>query len=307
MGTKVKEKIVPLLVTVDIETAPDHDLSGQKDLLISLGSDLASLGIRATLFPTAKAAERSAEELRIMSRQGHEIGCHGFDHGPSEDYSKMPVDESTSLIGRSARIIEETVGCRPVSFRAPRMAASSALHEALEKNRFSVDFSISPRRVDFFNSRGAGARSFFAPPCPYHPCRNSPYREGERKLLVIPLSGFGIPFLSGSLFLFGLSAMKVLFRKLLSEAERKRCVIVYLFHSYEFAEYTGGVEDDAPFSDHHAVAKRKSLHRLYRKDRKKRYEDSFELFRYMTSFDTIRPLTGSEYLETVLGGRTGSR
>jgi hypothetical protein len=43
----------------------------------------------------------------------------------------------------------------------------------------------------------------------------------------------GVPFLSGILYLAGVSFMQALFRALLAEARRTGRPIVYLFHSYE--------------------------------------------------------------------------
>lgn len=287
--------IVPFLITCDIETAWDHDLSQQNEIIRRLGRDLTSLGITATFFTTAESAERFSAPLKEISRLGHELGCHGMDHSRKEDYSRIPAADSDPMIGRAVEIIEGALDSRPVSFRAPRMASSAGLQGALERHGFFMDFSVSPRRLDFFNSRGANLGSFFAPRCPYHPGRQSPFRKGDRKLLVVPLSCMGIPFLSGSLFLFGLSAMKVLFRALLFEAERHGSPIVYLFHSYEFTEYT---EDIAGCDGSHPAAdteKRKALHRLYTKDRERRYEDTLSLFRYILSFRSVRPMTGRAF------------
>ena len=164
-----------------------------------------------------------------------------------------------------------------------------------DETGFLMDFSVSPRRLDFFNSRGAGPGSFFAPCRPYHPGIRTPFRKGDRKLLVVPLSCKGIPFLSGSLFLFGLSAMKALFKTLLIGAKRHGSPIVYLFHSYEYAEYTGDKAVGAGSSPPETAEKRKALHGLYAKNRDRRYEDTFSLFKYILSFGSVRPMTGREF------------
>ena len=295
MTAEREDRIVPLLITADIETAWDHDLCQQDQILCRLGSDLTSLGIPTTLFPTAESAERFSAPLKRMNKQGHELGCHGIDHRHDEDYSKFSFAESVSMIGRSIEIIEKAIDSRPVSFRAPRMSSSPELQDALEKHGFIMDFSMSPQRFDFFNSSGAPFSSLFAPRYPYHPSRRSPFRKGDRKLLVVPLSCIGIPFLSGSLFLFGLAAMKILFRTLLIEAKRQRSPIVYLFHSYEFANYTGAhTGNNGPFPPVYAE-KRKALHRLYVRDRKRRYEETLDLFRYILSFRSVRPMTAHDY------------
>ena len=50
---------VPLLLTMDLELAPDHDLAAQGSILDELREVFERTGLRLTIFATATAAEAS--------------------------------------------------------------------------------------------------------------------------------------------------------------------------------------------------------------------------------------------------------
>ena len=84
------EHMVPLLLTMDLEVARDHELAEQRSVLRTLRRDLPSEGCPLTVFSTGYAGEVFARELRQLSEAGHEIACHGLTHQPDEDFQRMP-------------------------------------------------------------------------------------------------------------------------------------------------------------------------------------------------------------------------
>jgi len=293
---------VPLLLTMDLEIARDHDLDEQREVLERLYCDLEKLGARTTVFTTAEAARFYAPEVRNLAARGLEIACHGLDHAVSENYRRMSPEQSRANIQKATQEILRVVGSSPRCFRGPRMTTSVWAQKALLEYGYLADFSVCSRRIDVFTARGGDLQWLFAPRLPYSPSPRSPYRRGNLPLLVVPLSCLGAPFLSGILYTLGLGTMKTLFRTLLREARRRKKPIVYLFHSYEFAHrllkpsgYRTG-----PGRPHTG----RFLHSLYMKDRNRRYERTMEFFEYMLSQVDIVSMTGTQYVESQIQGST---
>jgi hypothetical protein len=284
--------MVSLLVTVDLEVAPDHDLASQSEILDTLRRDLASIGAPATFFTTSDAADAFPEPLQRLAAAGHEIACHGLTHGKDEDYGSVTFEEVRSLLHPATANIEKVAGTRPRTFRGPRMTTSPETHRALLELGYVADFSICPQRLDLATCRSGNTGWITSPRVPYHPSVRSPYTRGALPLLVVPLSCIGLPFLSGLIYLFGLPATKLLFRLLLAESRRAGNPVVYLFHSYEFCAYTGAGNGSRPLH-----------HRLYRKDPAVRYARNMALLRHMLSREGVRPMTGKAFVEQWCGDR----
>jgi len=281
---------VPLFVTLDLEIAPDHDRQRQASVLDDLRSDLATLRLPITIFTTADAAEEFKAPLRRLAEAGHEIGCHGTDHGPGDDYRKMSAGEAERRIASAVARIEAATGVRPRSFRGPRMTTSVATERALLRHGFVADLSACPQRLDSFRSGTGLLESALAPRRPYRPSARSAYARGDLPLLAVPLSGALLPFVSGSLYLLGPALTRLFFRLLLAEARATGGTIVYLFHSYEFAAHVA--RDD-----------RRPVHqRMYVRSPETRYRRSLDLFRFMTSRRSVAATTAADFACARLGG-----
>ena len=278
----ISSAVVPLLITLDLEIAQDHDLGEQQSVLSTLGADLATTPI--TVFVTGDAVERFAEPVRELAADGHEFGCHGLTHFPDEDFCRMPPTRVRSVLEESTARIVRTTGQRVRVFRGPRMATSADTQRALVDLGYAADFSVCPQRLDLLNCRGAHPGWLTAPRVAYRASANSPYRRGSLPLTVVPLNAIGIPLISGSLFLFGLAAMKFLFRCLLAEARLTGAPLVYLFHSYEFTRYLGG-------------GKRPAHHRLYVRDPAHRLALHRQFLHFMLAQPGVVPVTASTFLD----------
>lgn len=275
-------KAVPLLITVDVEIAPDHHLDEQEQVLDRLCTDLD--GLPVTWFCTAVAAEKFSAPLQRLVQAGHEIGCHGLDHSPTDDYRYMTYNQANQAISEATYRISDAVGQRPRCFRGPRMTTSSSTQSALITQGYQADFSVCAQRIDWLACGGADLLWLFTPRGAYHPAEKSPFYRGKRPLWVVNLSSLGVPFLSGTLFLTGLRLMQAFFRVLLAEARYTGRPIVYLFHSYEFADLI-----HPGFQPLHQ--------RAYEGDRARRYQMNLALLNYMCAFDNVYPMTARLFLE----------
>ena len=272
---------VPLLVTVDVEIAHDRDLALQHAMLERLAIDWA--GLPVTWFCTATSAETFSAPLRTLAGQGHAIGCHGLDHGVWEDYRILDREAVASALRSATDRIERALGVRPVVFRGPRMTTSAATQDVLVELGYRADFSVSSHRFDPFAASAYQWQWLRTAPTPYHPSTASPFRYGHRPLVVVPLSGYGAPFVSGMLYIVGQQVMHVFGRSLAERAARGGAPLVYLLHSYEF---TGLATAD--FRPWH--------HRLYRRDPEQRYRLNVELLRWLVGDLGLEAVSATQYL-----------
>jgi hypothetical protein len=288
--------MIPLLITMDLEIAHDHAIKEQEIITEKLCKDLKSLNLPITVFTTSEYAERFPEQIKGLSLSGNEIGCHGLNHSIKENYKKIEEDKIKYYLSNAESNIESVSGKKPVCFRGPGMTTSAKTQKILVQNGYAADFSVCSQRIDFFNSKGGDIRWLFAPRNQYNPSGISPYRKGDLPIRVIPLSSIMFPFMSGTLYLFGLKFMKKFFDLLIKEASKKCNPIVYLFHSYEFTGPAGNNSkgNDSGKTDFY---KRPLIHRLYKSDIRERYKMNMDLIKYMLSNDSVRPFTGNNYCE----------
>lgn len=77
---------------------------------------LAKRKIKATFFVLGYIAERHPEIVKEIFQNGHEIGCHGYDH--KLVFKKKPKEFDVD-IKRALYSIEAAIGFRPNLYRAP--------------------------------------------------------------------------------------------------------------------------------------------------------------------------------------------
>lgn len=77
---------------------------------------LDQYGVKITFFVTGRWAERNPEYVREMAARGHEIGNHTYNHPRLPELTDQQILRE---IQRTADLIEELTGARPVVFRAP--------------------------------------------------------------------------------------------------------------------------------------------------------------------------------------------
>lgn len=287
----------PLLMTVDVEIAHDRDADAQAQALEDLRPFLR--GRPTTFFTTADAAERFAAPLRALAGEGHEIGSHGVDHSFEEDYRRLPKDALRRILDESTRRIEAALGVRPRIFRGPRMETSADTQAVLRELGYVADLSVCSRRFDPFASSAYQLDWLRVGPAPYAPSLDSPFARAERPeeepLTVIPLSGLGLPFVSGTLYLFGEGPTRAFAGALRRRAARAGAPLVYLYHSYEFVE---SPEGDADHRSWH--------HRLYMGPAARRRAANEALISHMTDALGCRAVTTSAWLAEAAAGRAAA-
>jgi len=304
------KNVVPVLITCDMDplTMDERIRYGlplkdaQSSLLkASIGmmlDMLSDMRINATFFITASLAEEIAYELKEIKNRRHQIGCHGLTHDEYDNYAKLPYNEQIYRIERATMILEDFVGVGKVTaFRAPGVRISATTLKILENLGYTADSSISSQRFDL--SSNMNPKLIFAPRMPYHPEASDAYRRGSMKIWEIPISALVLPFISGTLSVFGLGFMKRFFNVLYRESLRTGKPIVYLTHPTEFlASENYGVPASWFFSPRMwRVQGNPVRYFLFRKDGKVLFGEHKKLFEYMKRFEGIKFMTVEEYIK----------
>jgi hypothetical protein len=226
-----------MLLTYDIHIHERHSGSHVDQYLRRVMDLHDDWGIKATFLFPAEAAKLMKETVRLLLRQGHEIGCHGLTHR-KEYYDLMPASLVKETLRRATSEIEEVVGQAVRTFRAPVFRISGTAVSVLEELGYEADLSINSQRLGIFSSDPLNVRWMMAPRVPYHPdIVARPWRRGTSRIWEIPLSCFLVPFVSNTGLIFGSVFMKWFFRTLYLESTVSRKPIVYMMHPEDLSEY----------------------------------------------------------------------
>jgi peptidoglycan/xylan/chitin deacetylase (PgdA/CDA1 family) len=141
---------------------------------------LAKHDIGATFFFTGDAAKSHRGTVKAVDRAGHEVGCHSLYHETVGDelfsipgVKPLLPEECTRRIEVATAWVQEVLGGKVTSFRAPRLWGSTAMLNALESLGYTADASYP---LYFYRER------LF----PYHPSRMDWTKEGHLCILEIP-------------------------------------------------------------------------------------------------------------------------
>jgi peptidoglycan/xylan/chitin deacetylase (PgdA/CDA1 family) len=137
--------------------------------------------IKVTFFVPATVAVKFSEVIKRIVEQGHEIGCHGFNHSLAE--TMLCMDEKIQLIKNATSIIESIGGVKPIGFRAPFFKIDRDFLVALKENDYVYDSScISFPSFYFYKYE----RIFFLSRKPFYFSLSE--KNDEYGLLEIPVS-----------------------------------------------------------------------------------------------------------------------
>ena len=139
----------------------------------------AAKGVKVTTYWVAEAARKHPEVLRDVQSAGHEIGTHSLTHEtvgqPLFDipgiYPLLP-HEVRPRIELATRIVADTAGAQPVSWRCPRLFGGTAVTNALEDLGYTSDATYP---MYFYEKRRY----------PYHPSRTDWTKPGRSRLIEI--------------------------------------------------------------------------------------------------------------------------
>ncbi|MDD3926434.1 MAG: polysaccharide deacetylase family protein [bacterium] len=141
---------------------------------------LARHNAGATFFFTGEAAQLHPEIVAMVDEAGHETGCHTLYHETIGDElfsipGVRPVlpEECYHRIEVATDVVQQVLGKKIVSFRAPRLWGSTAMVNALEDLGYIADASYP---MYYYRDRLT----------PYHPSREDWTKEGDMKILEIP-------------------------------------------------------------------------------------------------------------------------
>src|SRR5262245_17811073 len=292
---------VGVLLTGDVAFSSHHREEDKRQAFDSILQAGRELGGHLTFFFVAKEAQQVSDYPRILREAGHEIGCHGLTHGNEEEYDRMPVSMQEDYLHQATTVLRALSGTEILSFRGPRVKVSGRTLNILSRMGYIADSTVCSQRFDLISSNLVHTGWLRAPRRPYHPSGTDAYRSGDLSILEIPISAFGLPFISSALYVLGVSLMKTAFHLLYWEARRTGKPIVYLFHPYEFADELKGAKDYRANLKVHGVRLRRHL---YRGDAATKLDWNLELWRYMAGFEGVRFMSVSEYVRMHGGTRT---
>ena len=168
----------------------------------------------------------------------------------------------------------------------------------LEELKYSGDSSVCSQRIDFISSNFINPKWIFAPRLPYHPRENNAFRQGNRKILVVPVSALIMPFISSTLYALGLNFMKMMFRILYMESIKTGKPIVYLMHPAEFADESKKIKYKKSFKDIKArglyFRRRIKLHN----SANDRFNSTKNFFEYVNEYPDVEYMTVYRYVKS---------
>ena len=309
MNNRKTKKTIPILITWDVD--PDSWLPVEKRIkALDTALNLCNqYDIPATFFFTAKLAETYQEKFALMQDQGHEVGCHGFTHGIEENYDRMPEELQRDYIAGATEKLRDLTGRTLQTFRSPRVKTSATTLKLLAEYGYIADSSVCSQRIDFVSSNLVNFGWLTAPRRPYRPHQDNAFKKGTVPVWEVPISAVGLPFISSSMKVFGLSFTKLLFQLLYAEAYRTGKPIVYLAHPTEFLGEGGKKNRKAWRHFLHPRYLRPSFIRahglrfrnlFYRVTGVQLAENTGNLFAYMASFPYATFMTTNQYTEIYL-------
>lgn len=124
---------------------------GPGDYTEALLDGLNENGARVTFFVIGKKAEKNPQIVKRAYDEGHLIGNHSYDHINLLASSISDIEES---IDKSADVVQEITGERPLFFRAPH--GYTTAYQLKKLNRFFVKWS-----VDTYDWKGKDAEYIY--------------------------------------------------------------------------------------------------------------------------------------------------
>jgi hypothetical protein len=223
--------VVRVCITVDVERRKGFTTFDGIDSDLSKILDALRPHCKATFFVAGEVAENAPEAVRWISREGHEVSCHGLLH---ERFDTLEPSEQLRRIELATRHISKAAGSRPLGFRAPEHRANAATIAALEQLEYEYDSSVLPRTPFMRPQAYRKWRFLFAPSSPYYPSRTNLSQQGNSTVVELPVSTCALPFMS-SLSIRSGSVSDIIASLLVHRGKP----VIYYLHSYDSSRDNG--------------------------------------------------------------------
>lgn len=134
-------------ITVDIEEWYDldylkgHDVDRSVEVIpeiIDFLDLLDEFHIKATFFVLANILDKNTDIIREISRRGHAIGCHGYDH---ELLYKKDLNQFKHEVTEAKAKIEKVINCKVHGYRASCFSMERDKLDILNEQGYSFDSS----------------------------------------------------------------------------------------------------------------------------------------------------------------------
>ncbi|WP_321417418.1 polysaccharide deacetylase family protein [uncultured Desulfobacter sp.] len=193
--------------------------------------------VTTTFFFTAYIARLFPQVVRMVLKDGHEVGSHGKSHLPENGFDLMPFEKQKAHLAYSKKLLEDISGQNVISFRAPALRVNQDTARALIETGYRIDSSVASQRFDFFLSFGGMKKLkwMMAPRLPYRVDQNNILKKGNSGLVELPLTAFLFPYVGTTLRIFPqlTSLQRIGFD---FEAKMNKKPIVFDIHPNEFID-----------------------------------------------------------------------
>jgi peptidoglycan/xylan/chitin deacetylase (PgdA/CDA1 family) len=160
--------------------------------------------IKSTFFFTGYIAKLCPEIVKMAQKDGHEIASHGLSHEKKHGFDILSYEEQVNHLKESKKILEDISGKEVISFRSPALRMSDNTVSALEEAGYKIDSSVASQRFDMFMSFGGMQKIKWltAPRLPYRASKKSIFKKGNSRIIEIPLTAFGFPYVGTTMRIF---------------------------------------------------------------------------------------------------------
>lgn len=137
-----------ITITVDVEEDCPPMLTstrGMEEGLPKLLDLFKEERIKATFFVTGVMAEQFPDLISRIPKEGHELGCHGYEH---VRFDRMEENEARNALKMAEKVLKKFEK-RLVSFRAPNLQFPKNYLKILKEDGFLYDSSLAAYKPPF--------------------------------------------------------------------------------------------------------------------------------------------------------------
>jgi polysaccharide deacetylase family protein (PEP-CTERM system associated) len=106
---------------------------------------LDKFNVPATFFVLGWIAEKNSGLIKDISRQGHEIACHGYGHDLANQLAFQKIYKD---ISGSKQLLENIIAHKVLGYRAPSFSINDQILNILKDLNFLYDSSFNPFKLN---------------------------------------------------------------------------------------------------------------------------------------------------------------